>query len=226
MHIKGNEATERSHDIKINQVCLEDVDQFKYLGSIKRADGTCSKDIATRIAMAKQRMVKLLNIWKDRSIPVDLKLKILECLVWPVMLYGCETWTTKKAEEKKIEAAEMWFYRRLLRVSWKERRTNDSILKELGRDRKLLTIICQKKLKYVGHASRNTQTDLMKTVLQGKVQSKRKQGRPAASYISSLKSIGLTQQIISKESRDREGWRRIVHSPCVAANIDIDDAAR
>ena len=56
----------------------------------------------------------------------------------------------------------MWFYRRLLRVSWKERRTNDSILKELGRDRKLLTIICQKKLKYVGHASRNTQTDLMK----------------------------------------------------------------
>ena len=142
--------------------------------------------------MAKQRMVKLLDIWKDRSIPVDLKVKVLECLVWPIMLYGCETWTTKKANEKKIEAAEMWFYRRLLRVSWKERRTNDSILNELDRDRKLLTIICQKKLKYVGHASRNMQTDLMKTVLQGKAQSKRKQGRPAASYISSLKSITLT----------------------------------
>ena len=181
MHIPSSKAPETPPEIKINQVGLENVEHFKYLGSIKTANGTCSKDILTRIGMARQRMLQLQNIWKDRSVPTQLKVKILECLVWPIMLYGCETWTTKQAEDKKIEAAEMWFYRRLLRVSWTERRTNVSILQELGRDRMLLNIINQRRLKYIGHAMRNTKTDLMKTVFQGKVQSKRRQGRPPAS---------------------------------------------
>ena len=94
----------------------------------------------------------------------------------------------KKVDEQKIEAAEMWFYRRLLRISWTERRTNESVLLELGRKRMLLTIINQRKLKYIGHAARNVHTDLMITVLQGKTQSRRKKGRPAASYISTLMS--------------------------------------
>ena len=132
--------------MKIDNVVLENVDHFKYLGSIKVSDGTCSKDITTRISMAKQRMIQLVNVWKDRSIPTTLKIKILECLVWPVMLYGCEAWTIKKADEKKIEAAELWFYRRLLRISWTDRRTNESILKELGRSKMLITTINQWKL--------------------------------------------------------------------------------
>ena len=98
------------------------------------------------------------------------------------LLYGCETWTMKKAEEKRIEAAELWFYRRLLRVSWKDRRTNDSILEELGTDRKILPLIKERKLKYLGHASRNTKTSLMKTILEGKTESRRGKGRPPASY--------------------------------------------
>ena len=68
------------------------------------------------------------------------------------MLYGCESWTQRKDDEKRIEAAEMWFYRRLLRVSWTDRRTNESILQELGTTRKLLTLIKERKLRYVGHA--------------------------------------------------------------------------
>ena len=205
---------------------MEIVEDFRYLGSVKAANGTCSKDISTRIGMAKQRMVQLLNVWKDRSIPIQLKVKILECLVWPVMLYGCETWTTKKAEENKIEAAEMWFYRRLMRISWTEHRTNASILEELGRDRMLLTIVNQRRLRYIGHASRNAQTDLMKTVLQGKVQSGRRKGRPSASYIGMLRSQGVGLQTTSQESQDRDYWRRIVHSSCEAANIVTDDADR
>ena len=92
-------------------------------------------------------MVQLNNIWKDRSIPTQLKMKILQCLVWPIMLYGCETWTTKKADVKTIEAAEMWFYRRLLRVKWTERRTNDSILQELGTNKQPCNHHQQKKTK-------------------------------------------------------------------------------
>ena len=86
-------------------------DSFKYLGSIKSSDGTCLKDVKTRIAMAKQKMLQLNNIWKDRGVPNSLKIIILKCLVWPVVMYGCEAWTLRKEEEKKINAAEMWFYR-------------------------------------------------------------------------------------------------------------------
>ena len=104
-----------------------------YLGWIKTNNDTCTKDIQVRIAMAKNKMLKLSNIWKDNSLPTHLKMRLLECLVcvWPVLLYGCETWTQKKEDNKLIEAAEMWFYRRLLGISWKGKKTNENILVEL-----------------------------------------------------------------------------------------------
>ena len=67
--------------------------------------------------MAKQKMLQLNNIWKDRGIPIELKMSLLKCLVWPVIMYGCEAWTLKKEEEDRLNAAEMWFYRRLLRIN-------------------------------------------------------------------------------------------------------------
>ena len=227
MHVRGKVSPITPPEVKIDSVSLENVEHFKYLGSIKAADGTCSKDIITRIGMSKHRMVQLTNVWKDRSIPTLLKIKILESLVWPIMLYGCESWTTKKADDIRIEAAEMWFYRRLLRISWTERRTNESVLQELGRNKKLLSITQQRKLKYIGHASRNKNTDLMKTVLQGKIEAKRKKGRPAATYIGSLnKSLGIKLQTTSQDSQNRERWRTIVKSACVAPTIGIDDGDR
>ena len=176
MNISGKALQHGPSEIKVNKISLENVSSFKYLGSTKKSDGTCKEDIATRIGMAKQKMIQLNNVWKDRSIPTELKVKILKCLVWPIMLYGCETWTTKKAEEKRIEAAEMWFYRRLLRVSWTEHRTNDNILQELGMQKCLLNVITKRKLNYLGHAIRNKNAELMRTVLQGKIQSQRKKG--------------------------------------------------
>ncbi|GFR82404.1 endonuclease-reverse transcriptase [Elysia marginata] len=128
MHIPASkESSNVEPDIKIDGTSLENVDNFKYLGSIKTSDGACTKDINIRIAMAKQGMVSLNNIWKDKSIPKPLKFKLLKTLVWPRMLYGCETWTMRTADESKIEAAEMWFFRRLLRVNWKDRRTNGNV---------------------------------------------------------------------------------------------------
>ena len=213
--------------IKIDQTVLENVDNFKYLGSVKSSDGSCKKDINARIAMAKQSMTQLNNIWKDRSIPISLKYKLLKSLVWPKMLYGCETWTMKKADEKKVEAAEMWFYRRLLRVSWTERKTNESVLAEMNTKRTMLSVIKKRKLKYIGHASRNKHADLMKTVFQGKMESKREKGRPSISYIDTVsRSLGLKLQSISQDSQDRDKWRRIVSSTCAAANIENDDADR
>ena len=108
MHIVGKESLpDELTEIVVNGTVLEKVQHFKYLGSIKSSDGTCLKDVKTRIAMAKAKMIQLKNIWKDRSIAIDLKLRMLRCLIWPVLMYGCETWTLRKKEEDKLKAAEM-----------------------------------------------------------------------------------------------------------------------
>ena len=85
-------------------------------------------------------------------------------------MYGSEAWVLRKDDENRIQAAEMWFYRRLLRVKWTDKITNESVLKELGAQRLMLSEISKRRLKYLGHANRNTKTDLMTTVLQGKVE--------------------------------------------------------
>ena len=156
MHISAGNQQVLTSDATVNSTKLENVGHFKYLGSYKTEDGKCSKYINARISQAKQNMVHLNNIWKDHSLPLQLKLKILKCLICPVMMYGCAAWTLIKADEKKIETAEMWFYRRLLRVKWTEKRTNQSVLKEIGSPKQMFETINVRKLKYVGHICRHT----------------------------------------------------------------------
>ena len=222
LHVAGIDS-QTNNEIKIDKVPLEKVNDFKYLGSIKADDASCSKDIKCRIGMAKNKMTQLNNIWKDRSIPIDLKLKLLKCLVWPVMIYGCESWAQRKDDDNKIQAAEMWFFRRLLRVSWKDRRTNESVLEELGVQRTLLTLINRRKLKYLGHAIRNPRTDLMKTTFQGKIEAKRKKGRPPIALTTNVtKASNMKVQELSRRCEDRERWRKVVQSVSVCAAPTTD----
>ncbi|RUS69941.1 hypothetical protein EGW08_022297 [Elysia chlorotica] len=208
-----NDTNNTANDIKVDNSKLEYVQCFKYLGSLKENNGSCSKDVRTIIDMAKQKTIESNNIWKDMGIPTTLKMAILKRLVWPVVLYGCEAWTLKQEEQNRIHATEMWLYRRLLRVSWKEKRTNDSILKELGVTRKLLSEIHKRRLRYTDHAIRNTKTDLMKPVLQGKFAGKKGKGRPPTTLIDNIeKSSGLSLHQISQRSRDRNKWRAVVMS--------------
>ena len=105
----------------------------------------------------------------------------------------------------------MWFYRRLLRVKWTDKITNESVLKELGAQRLMLSEISKSRLKYLGHANRNTKTDLMTTVLQGKVEAKRNYGRPPTSYIDNVKvDSGLQLYDVIHQRRDRDRWRPLV----------------
>ena len=100
---------------------------------------------------------------------------LLKCLVWPVVVYGCESWAQKKDDDNKIQAAEMCFFRRLLRVSWKDRRTNVSVLEQLDVERTILTLINRRKKKYLEHAIRNPRAELMKTSFQGRIEGNRKE---------------------------------------------------
>ena len=120
-----------------------------------------------------------------RVINIDLKMKLVRSLVWTVLTYG-DGWTLAKADEKRIESAEMWIYCRLLRVSWTEHRTDESILLELNTTRQLLGFVVRRKLSYLGHTMRDGGCELVKCVIQGKVNGKRRRGRPNTSYSSNI----------------------------------------
>ena len=207
--------------IQIDNEELERVEHFKYLGSNKTSDAYCTKDVNIRIAMGKQRMVELSTIWNDKNIRLKLKLKLLKCLIWTVITYGAEGWTLRQTDVKKIESAEMWLYRRLLRVKWDEKRTNDSILKELKVKRELVSIVIKRKLSFFGHTIRNNKCTLMKDILQGSLESSRKQGRPRTNYHTNIKQwTGLSTSTIYSTARRREEWRGVVRKAMRDANAD------
>ena len=165
-------------NIRVNNDPVEKVKQFKYLGSLKSTEGDCSKDVNARIAMAKKRMCELTTLWKDRSIPVALKMRLVKTLVWTVLSYGAEAWTLKVRDERKITSMEMWLWRRMLRISWMEKRTDNSILQELEIKRELLGHVRKRKLTYYGHLCRDHGCQLTKTVVEGYVEGRRRRGRP------------------------------------------------
>ena len=111
---------------------METVRYFIYLGSKITADGDCSHEIKRRLLLGRKVMIKLDSILKRRDITFPTKVHLVKAMVFPVVMYGCESWTVKKVERRRIDAFEVWCWRRLLRVPWTARRSNQSILKEIG----------------------------------------------------------------------------------------------
>ena len=110
----------------------ETVSNFIFLGSKITADGDCSHEIKRRLLLGRKVMTSLDNIFKSRDITLPTKVHLVKAMVFPVVMFGCESWTVKKAESRRIDAFELWCWRRLLRVTWTARRSNQSILKEIG----------------------------------------------------------------------------------------------
>ena len=111
-------------------------------------------------------MVELYEIWNDKNITICLKMKLVKTLVWSALLYGAESWTLLKADENRIMAAEMWFWRRMLNISWKEKRTNRSILAELKTKRELFGKVVTLKLGYMGHIPRGSGSPLAALIIE------------------------------------------------------------
>src|SRR5574341_2552942 len=111
---------------------VETVSDFIFLGSQITTDGDCSHEIKRRLLLGKKVMTSLDRIFKSRDITVPTKVRLVKAMVFPVVIYGCESWTVKKAEGRRIDAFELWCWRRLLRVPWTARRSNQSILKEIS----------------------------------------------------------------------------------------------
>ena len=172
-------------------------------------------------------MIDLKNIWKDKDLSHDLKLKIMKVLVWTVMTYGAEGWTLRSDEKKRIQAAELWCFRRLLNVTYKDRRTNVSILENLNTNCELYGIVVKRKMSYFGHMSRKKNLNLTKTIVQGKPEGKRGKGRPRTAYVDNIKQwTGLSAHGAFQATQDREAWRQTTKKAVQAANTLMDEAAK
>ena len=130
---------------------VETVSDFIFLGSKITEDGDCSHEIKRRLFFGRKVMTNLDSILKSRDITLPTKVHLVKALVFPVVMYGCESWTIKKAERRRIDAFELWYRRRLLRVSWTARRSNQSILKEISPEFSLKGLMLKLKLQCFAH---------------------------------------------------------------------------
>ena len=149
---------------------MEQVSNFKYLGTMVSDDGRCLNEIKCRIGMAKEAFGQRKELLTGK-LNLTLKIKIIQTVVWPVLLYGCETWTLRKEEKRRLEAVEMWIWRKVAKVSWTEKKTNDEVLTMVETKRILIENIVRRKKNWIGHILRGN--GLMLEVMEGRMEGKR-----------------------------------------------------
>lgn len=179
---KSNENIQMN--IKINGETIQQCSQFCYLGSIVTDDNRCTTEIKRRIALAKQAFSNKRQLLTSRHISIETRKSFIKTFVWSVLLYGCETWALRKQDIQRLEAAEMWIWRRMLKISWTEKKSNEWVLKEIHETRKLITNIEKRKAKFVGHTLRHN--EFLTTILEGKVLGKKGRGRPRKAHLDSM----------------------------------------
>ena len=160
---------------QIDGETVEIVSDFIFWSSKITADGDCSHEIKRCLLLGKKTMTNLDNILKSRDITLPLKFHLVKAMVFPVVVYGCENWTVKKAEHQRIGAFELWCWRRLLRVPWTARKSNQSILKEMSPEYSLEGLMLKLKLQLFGHLMQRTDS-LEKTLMLGKIEGRRRRG--------------------------------------------------
>ena len=170
---------------QIDGETLETVSDFIFLGSKIPADGDCSHEIKRHLLSGKKVITNRDSIFKSRDISLLTKVHLVKAMVFPVVMYGCESWTIKKTERRRIDAFELWCWRRLLRVPWTARRPTQSILKEMSPECSLVGLMLKVKLQYFGHLMRSADS-FEKTLMLGKIEGRRRRGRQRTRWLNGI----------------------------------------
>jgi hypothetical protein len=217
MVIDRNRTVRR--DFVLDNDKIEEVEDFIFLGSLISSKGGSLLEIKRRLGMGRSAVQRLATIWRSKSININLKVRLIHATAFAIATYGCESWAMSDKERKKVNAFELWAYRRILRTCWTEKRTNQWILEKVGvKKRVLLSQITRRKLAFFGHAIRRN--GLEKEIMQGMVEGSRRRGRPALRWNADIQlATRSTFGEASSMAMNRVFWRKIVNT---AANTSAN----
>ena len=190
---------------------VEIVSDFILGGSKITADGDCSHEFKRRLLLGRKVMTNLDSIFKSRDSTLPTKVHLLKAMVFPVVMYGCESWTVKKAEHRRIDAFELWCWRRLLRVPRTARRSNQSILKDISPGCSLEGMMLKMKLQYFGHLMRRVDS-LEKTLMLEGIGGRRRKGPQRIRWLDDITDLmDMSLNELRELVIDREAWRAAIH---------------